>query len=103
MAGLLGLTEQVPFVKDDIEAMKLFNKYQRDSYIGRQANSLLNPQLEQWIAAHYDVDSSGNPIPRNPQGIVQNVEMGIPGLREKLPVKVEKLPPGTKKLLRQSE
>jgi hypothetical protein len=91
-AGLLGLTEQVPFAKDDIEAMKMFNKYERDSYAGRQVNALVNPQLEQWIAKHYDKDANGNAIQRDPKGVVQNVEVGIPGLRENVPVKVEKGP-----------
>jgi hypothetical protein len=87
LAGLLGLTGEVPFVRQMEDTTKVFNKYDRQNWLGRQANSLVNPQLEQWIAAHTDRDAAGNLIQRKPETIMQNIEAGIPGLRETVPAK----------------
>lgn len=84
LAGGLGMTEEVPFVNDTLQLTKMFNPYERGQFFGEYAKSLVVPQLLQFIANETDKDSQGNVIKRKPQGMWQNIESGIPGLRKNI-------------------
>lgn len=91
MAGFLGLTSEVPFVGNLLEINKVFSSPQdRNKYFGELANSRLVPQAIQYIAKLTDKDAKGEPVKRDPQTVMQNVEAGIPGLRQNVPVKAGK-------------
>jgi hypothetical protein len=85
MAAGLGLTEEVPFVREQLEIGKLLNPYERGPWLGYQAKSFIIPQGVQWIADHTDTDTQGNTIKRKPEGALQYLESGIPGLRKNVP------------------
>src|SRR5712672_1930634 len=87
LAGLLGLIEETPFIRETVDATKLFNPGERAQFFGELAKSHLVPQLVQWLASYTDKDAKGNPIQRKPTGppgrqIGQTIKTGIPGLRE---------------------
>lgn len=87
VAGAMGLTEEVPFVREMMEVSKAFNPHERGAFFGELAKSFVVPQLAQWMATHQDRDVNGNPIQRKPQTIVQHIETGIPVLRKNVPTK----------------
>ena len=85
-AGLLGLTEEVPFARETTEVGKIFGggpegRYARDEFV----KGLAVPQLLQFIATRTDKDAKGQPIARKPDTLLEHLETGIPGLREKVP------------------
>lgn len=90
LAGALGLTSELPFIREQLELGKLFNPEQRKEYIGELAKSRLVPQAVQWVAQHMDTDSKGDTVKRDPQNALQYIEEGIPGLRNDVPEKKEK-------------
>ena len=90
LAGALGLADDVPFIENTFEASKLMNPYERSQWIGELAKSRLVPQMLSQSAEYFDKDAEGNPIKRDPKTVAQNIETGIPGLRETVPVKQEK-------------
>jgi len=88
MAGALGLSDEVPFVREMFgEIPKMFNPRERGAFFGELAKSIFIPQLLQWLANYTDKDQSGNTNPRSPQTPWQHVETGIPGLRKNVPEK----------------
>jgi GGDEF domain-containing protein len=86
MAGLLGLTEEVPFVKETVDLSKLFDPRERSDFINKFVASRLVPQGVQQVAALTDKTPSGDYIKRKPEGLMQNIEAGIPYLRKSVPV-----------------
>lgn len=83
MAGLLGLVEQIPFIREQTEINKLLGSdKERTQFFGELAKSRLEPALIQKIAEFFDKDKSGNKIQRSPENIQQYLESGIPGLRQ---------------------
>jgi hypothetical protein len=87
MAAALGLIEEVPFVRETTEVAKVLDPRQRDRSLGQTAKSIVVPQAVSWAAQKMDTDAAGNPVQRKPEGLLQNIEMGIPGLRSNVPVK----------------
>ncbi len=85
MAGAMGLTEEVPFVRDMLEVSKAFNPHERGAFFGETAKSLAVPQLLQWAAQHTDKDEQGRLINRKPRTATERIETAIPGLRQKVP------------------
>ena len=84
-AGALGMTEQQPFINEMRYLTKSLDPNEKNQFWGELAKSLVVPQAIQQFAAHRDVDAQGRPIKRDPKTIVQHIETGIPGLREKVP------------------
>ena len=85
-AGAMGLTEEVPFVREMAEVLKAFDTNQKGAFWGELGKSLMVPQALQWAAQHYDTDAQGNPVKRAPKTIAQHIETGIPVLRKEVPV-----------------
>ena len=85
MASLLGLTEEVPFAESSVDMAKMFNPMERAKFFGELIKSRVDPQAIQYIAKEMDKGSD-----RDPKTIWQDIEMGIPGLREKVPEKAAK-------------
>lgn len=78
-AAALGLVEEVPFVREMGELEKLRNPYQRGAFVGEQAKSILVPSAVQKAAEWTDKG-----VTRKPQTVLEHVEMGVPGLRQRV-------------------
>lgn len=81
-SALLGLAEELPFVKTPIELGKLFNPQERTKAEGDLVRGLVVPEAVQSTARFLDKDKKGEPVKRNPKTVIENVKTGIPGLRE---------------------
>lgn len=92
VASAMGLADEIPFVKEAFNLSALRNPYQKSHWFGSKARSIVEPALMQWIAKLRDTDEEGNPIKRQADGFVDEMKMGIPGLRETLDVKQENVP-----------
>lgn len=84
-AAAMGLTEEVPFVREMMEVTKAFNPKEKGAFLGELGKSLAIPQLVQWAASDMDRDIHGNIIKRKPTTVMQHIETGIPGLRRDVP------------------
>ena len=87
LAGLFGLTEEVPFAREMLELTKVFKPRERMDMLHKLAAGIVVPALSQQLAAWLDKDIHGQPIKRKPETFVQQIEAGIPGLRQNVPVK----------------
>jgi DNA-binding transcriptional ArsR family regulator len=88
IAAMLGLVEDVPFVREMFDLSKL--QQNPDDFFGELAKSRIVPGMVQQIANMQDRDSSGNTIKRKPESFWQHLETGIPGLRQNVPEKKAK-------------
>ncbi len=88
LAGALGLAEELPFVNEASRLVKATEPGQTGNVVGQGA-SVLIPQFIQWIARQSDKATPFNPsedtTKRKPSGAIENIEMGIPGLRGRVP------------------
>jgi hypothetical protein len=85
MAGALGVTEEVPFVRETIgELPKLFDPHRRADFVGELTKSLAVPQVVEWTARQMD-KRDGEVVKRKAETILQHIETGIPGLRQTVP------------------
>lgn len=85
MAAGLGLVKQIPVVSEAWDATRAMEFGRQGNFIGGML-SKFNPQAVQWVARKMDTDSRGDKIKRTPNGVIQSIEAGIPGLRENVPV-----------------
>jgi hypothetical protein len=92
MAGVLGLTEEVPFVRSIVELAKAFDTRERGRFFGQNIKEALVPRLLQDVAEHMDQDSEGQAVKRDPKSIGEYIETGVPGLRQTVPVKKKTKP-----------
>ena len=81
--ALLSMGSEIPFL-DSAGGLQQFAQ-DPEQWLGRQTESLIVPQAVQQTATFLDKDAEGNKIKRKPEGVLQNVEMGIPGLRQQVP------------------
>jgi hypothetical protein len=88
-AAALGLVDEVPFVREMEETGKVLDPRQRDRALGQTAASIVTPAASTWTARQLDEDAQGEPIKRKPTGLTQQLEMGIPGLRQRVPIDEE--------------
>jgi hypothetical protein len=89
MAAALGLVEEVPFLSMASNLHKLFTPGERMDYLGELARSRAEPQFIQWMAQQGDRASYLPPSEvrqRKPEDFTQEMEMGIPGLRQNVPL-----------------
>ena len=85
MAAGLGLVEQTPFIGQMLRVDKLFGTVaERHQYLGELAKSTVLPGVLIKVAEWTDNAPKGTK--RKPTGILQNIESGIPGLRENVPL-----------------
>lgn len=90
VASAFGLVQEVPFADEAVRIGKTMSESGRRQFFGELAKSTISPALLQDIARRLDVhDWQGEPVKRKPTTILEHVEMGIPGLRENVPLKVE--------------
>ena len=90
IAAALGLTDEVPFVRQVTDLMQVMNPYERGKYIDQFARDMIIPLGISWVAQHFDKDAQGNYVLRDPKGLKETLESAIPILRKKVPVKQEK-------------
>lgn len=87
-AAIYGIFEDVPFLNFPVQASQAFETPRGvQNYEGQMIRSTLIPMLIQDFAAVGDKDEYGRPIKRKPTTLTQQLEMGIPGLRKKVPPK----------------
>lgn len=85
-AAGLGLLEETPFIGQMVRMDKMFEgSAARTQYLGELMKGTLVPQLLNQVAQTTDT-RFGQPVKRKPTTIWQHVEMGIPGLRQNVPV-----------------
>lgn len=93
-AAALGLLDEVPFVRDTAALSKMFNPYERENYFGELARSRTEPQLIQWLAQQTDKSVPFSPSEgarqRKPESLGEEMKVGIPGLRQQVPLKEKK-------------
>jgi hypothetical protein len=83
--AMLGLAEEVPYVRETVEISRM--RENPDRAIGRQVSSMVIPQAVNQTAKFFDKDYQGNPIKRKTEGVMENIQSNIPGLRSRLPVR----------------
>lgn len=92
VAAALGLGEETPFFGQTIsDIVDLKDPRKRSEVAGRQLKGLVVPAALNDIAQAGDKDAQGEPIKRKPEGVIQNVKMGVPGLRQQVPQVEQKL------------
>lgn len=84
-AGLIGVTEEVPFVREMGEVTKAFNPNEKGAFWGELGKSLIIPQAVQQAATYFDKNAQGETVPRKPRTVLEHIETGIPGLRKEVP------------------
>jgi hypothetical protein len=87
MAAMLGVVENVPLVDEVTSLNKLLTPRERGMWIDQTVKNMVEPQFVQWAAKFTDKDKDGNTIIRDPKGFAQVMEIGLPGYREKVPIK----------------
>ncbi len=85
--GLGGLIEEVPLVRQQTETARMFEGGFNANAVGNLARSFAIPQLVQWLAGAMDHDARGEVQQRNPHGFIQRVQVGVPGLRQRVPAR----------------
>jgi hypothetical protein len=90
LAGAFGLADETPFIRETVDLGKFRDPNQRDQVLGDLISSRLVPQVVQAGTRYFDRNDAGQQINRKPKGLVQHLEMGIPGLRKEVPVNAKK-------------
>ena len=86
--GLGGLIMEVPLVREQAEVARTFEGGLNMNAVGGLAKSLAIPQFLQWFARQTDRRGlTGPTIDRKAKGFSQQLESGVPGLRQTLPIK----------------
>jgi hypothetical protein len=85
-----GIASTVPFFETPYKmGSALVNPKRGEKFIAEKVKRVIPPTVQKWAKDH-DVDESGEPIPRSPEGVIENILMGIPGLREDVPIDTKK-------------
>lgn len=86
-AAAMGLVDETPFGHEDVEMGEIIggDPSERQYRWGEFVKGLVVPTAVDYAAKKLDEDKKGKTIPRKPTTVLQHVESGIPGLREKLP------------------
>lgn len=85
VAGAVGLTEQVPWVREMLEVAKVGNPYERGAFFGELTKSAVIPQGVQQAARYFDKNAAGETVSRKPRTMWEHVKTGLPGLRQEVP------------------
>ncbi len=93
MAAALGVVEDVPFVNETARIRQDFAR-PRPARPGNRRSRPISSDPAGRLSGRpilLDKDSEGNPIPAQPPtGVMDNIESGIPGLRQNVPVNEKK-------------
>ena len=91
MAGLLGIADEVPFVKTG-ESLKgaLESEHEATYFLGSYLKGMIDPALLQDIARFTDKDEKGKVKKRQTDTVLEHIESGLPFLRQSLPEKEQK-------------
>lgn len=91
-AAALGLVEETPFGREDVEAGQIIggDPSERQYRWGEFVKGLAVPQGLDYIAKKTDTDRKGRPVQRKERTVLEHVESGVPGLREELKKKDSK-------------
>ena len=86
-AALLGIVRDIPFISTSATVEKMLSPSpQGEGVAGKMIKSTVVPAVVSQAAEYLDKrNADGTPVRRAPQGIVQSVESGIPGLRQNVP------------------
>jgi hypothetical protein len=91
VAASMGLLDNVPFAREELDAAKNITDLQKGDYPEFFADKFnwIEPGALQWLAAQMDKKTPFSPTeystPRKTTGLKENLEKGIPVLRETLP------------------
>jgi hypothetical protein len=88
VAGAMGLLNDSPLGRQVELVSQISDPRTADWSLGEHVKGLLIPQLMEEAAQYSDRDAQGNVIRRDPHGIPQHLETGVPGLRQQVPVKI---------------
>jgi hypothetical protein len=89
-----GLSEHIPFIETPARIFKARETPRgMDQFIGQSIKGAVVPALVDFAAKKFDdaKDANGDPLPRKAQGILDEVKLGIPGLREQVPIDEDKI------------
>lgn len=81
-AAGFGLAEELPMTRSAVDLAKMVDPRTRDKAVGSFVRDLAVPEGVQFAADKTDQNSAGDAIDRKPRGVIQNIETGIPGLRQ---------------------
>ncbi len=103
-AAALGLIEEVPFVRQQVETAKMLDSQEGPYARGEFVKSLTVPAAVDFAARKMDTNAQGETIQRKPETVLQHIETGIPVLRETVPARdakgvIRTLPSGKKVLI----
>jgi hypothetical protein len=87
LAGAMGLIDEVPFVHEMFDLNKVRDQKSVMPYLRLQAASMIEPQALQWLARQMDKDMNGEVVSRRATTFWEELELGIPGLRGRVPEK----------------
>lgn len=87
VAAMMGLLNDSPLGRQVELVSQLSDPRSMDWALGEHIKGLLIPQLMNEIAQFGDKNAAGKVVQRDPKTILQHIETGIPGLREKIPKK----------------
>lgn len=79
-ASMLGLMEHSPLGSEATEFSRMATGYNKMEALNRHLAGYLSPQLLKNIAEWTDSE-----VRRKPTGLIENLEMGVPGLRQNVP------------------
>ncbi len=82
LAGAAGLVQESPFARETAEIDKFLDPKERGYALGEFFKSLVVPQAVQWLAKNTDSAEK-----RKPKTVMQHIETGVPGLRQKVPMR----------------
>lgn len=83
-----GLGEQEPGIGQVMQFGKgIQSETGTGDFFGQWIRGIAEPQAVQQTTAYLDKDAAGNPINRKPKGFTDQLKMGLPGLRQQVPVK----------------
>jgi N12 class adenine-specific DNA methylase/2'-5' RNA ligase len=85
-AAAWGLLDEVPFINETAQIARLGYPFRRGAFVGGLAESVAVPQLVKTVAESTDKTPEGEVVRRKPQSPLDYVKLGIPGLRETVPV-----------------
>lgn len=84
-AALGAILHDTPIVRQMEQTGKAVDPKTRDAAMAEMIKSFAVPQLVQWLARQADKTAQGQVQKRKPEGVIQGVETGIPGLRQTVP------------------
>jgi len=83
--AMCGVIEEVPFVREAVQVQEILEK--PGEAIPQEVAGIVVPQAAQFAAKQMDRDAQGRLVKRKAKGIVENIEAGVPALRQTLPKK----------------